>query len=476
MAVINRQTKIWSELERELPPGLEEVGEFLRALSEFDEELVRQLELERGHGRDDHPVRAMWNLVATSLYLRNPKFSDVLAELKRNSDLARLLGFEEVGPNRYKIPSDTALSLFHVKIKRRYIDKLQAVFAGTVSALAAENPEFGKHTALDASDVRTHARPGPKVSQEQEGNAKQECDEKQPQQKEKQDDRKPSSDPQASWSVKTKTWEDGEGKKRKETKSTFGYKLYATVDSTIPAVIAVDVKTGKTCDQGMALPMIDAAQDILGNDRMETLAMDKGFDSEDNVRGAVKKNVAPIVPVREVPENLDKLPKEDREEPLSPGSNVVYDRYSGEVACYDCAENGDEPTRRTMNYAGWEGDRSSHKFRCPLGAGAETECNAFHCCAAGSSGSQGRQVRVPFKTDYRRFAPVYPRSKRWKRLYNGRSSVERVNSYMKEVESLERHCLRGEKAIKVRVLLASITLNVRTLISLRRQEVSSQAA
>jgi hypothetical protein len=472
MASITRQTKIWSELERELPPGLEQVLEFLRTLSQFDEEVVRELDRERGHGRDDHPVRAMWNLVMTSLYLRHGRFSEVLAELSRNSDLARLLGFEEIGPNRYRLPSKSALSRFHVKLNEEaHLAKVQAVFAGTVQALKTENPDFGKHAALDAADVRTHARPGRKLSQDKTDDSQQ-SDAKDTPKKEQ----KPSSDPEASWSVKTKTWEDGQGKKRQETKSTFGYKLYAAVDATIPAVIAVDVQTGKTSDQSMALPMIDAARENLGDDRMETVAMDKGFDSEENVRGALDRGVAGIVPVRDVPENLERLPKQDREESLSPGGNIFYDRYTGEVVCYESSENQSEPTRRPMVYAGFEQDRSSHKFRCPLGAQAATECRAFQHCAAGSSGCQGRQMRVPIKIDYRRFAPVYPRSKRWRRLYNGRSAAERINSYVKEVLQLERHALRGKKAIKLRVLIASITLNVRTLTSLRQQAVLSKTA
>lgn len=479
MAQVVRQMKIWSELERELPAGLEEISEFLQTLSEFDEELVKALETERGHGRDDHPVRAMWNLLASALYLRNGRFSEALAELKRNSDLARLLGFEEIGPNSYKVPSDSALSYFHVKLKEEsWHKKVRVVFDRTVKALAEENPDFGKHTALDASDVRTHAR-SPRKANEEAG--EQELDERQPKEKggetEKEDvkEKTRSSDPEASWSVKTKTWEDGQGKKRKETKSTYGYKLYAAVDSTIPGVAAIAVETGSTSDQKMALPMIDAAQKNLG-DRMETVAMDKGFDSEENVRGAFKRYVAAIVPVREVPENLDRLPKEDREEPLSTGGNIVYDRYTGEVACYEARQYTDEPTRRPLSYAGYEQDRSSHKFRCPLGARAANECAAYNSCTAGPAGSQGRQVRIPLTTDWRRFAPVYPRSKRWKRLYNGRSAVERINSYSKEVLPLERHALRGKAAIELRVLFASITINVRTLISLRQQSTSSQAA
>ena len=96
MATIVRQTTIWQELEREMPPGLGEVWEFLSALSELDPELVRDLRKERGHGRDDLPVDAMWNLMATSLYLRHAKFSELLGELGRNSDLARLLGLKEI--------------------------------------------------------------------------------------------------------------------------------------------------------------------------------------------------------------------------------------------------------------------------------------------------------------------------------------------------------------------------------------------
>ena len=109
--------------------------------------------------------------------------------------------------------------------------------------------------------------------------------------KEGKEGKQTSSDPEASWSVKTKTWEDGQGKKRKTTKSTFGYKLYATADSTIPAIAAIEVETGKTSDQKMAIPMIDAARENLGENRMETVAMDKGFDSESNIREANEREI-----------------------------------------------------------------------------------------------------------------------------------------------------------------------------------------
>jgi hypothetical protein len=77
----------------DLPPGLLEVKSHLERLGECDEEVVEALEAERGdHGRDDYPASATWRLVAIAPFLRQGRFSDVLGELGRNADLARVIG------------------------------------------------------------------------------------------------------------------------------------------------------------------------------------------------------------------------------------------------------------------------------------------------------------------------------------------------------------------------------------------------
>ena len=60
MAIIPQQTFfVWDEIEN--------LGDLerLRLVLEYmpDEELMRELEKERGKGRDDYPVRAMWNSI-----------------------------------------------------------------------------------------------------------------------------------------------------------------------------------------------------------------------------------------------------------------------------------------------------------------------------------------------------------------------------------------------------------------------------
>lgn len=453
-----RQRTVWALIngDRQLAPGLVEVKEFLAVLAECDQEVVSALVVERGHGRDDYPVVAMWQLMAVHLFLRKGRFSDLIAELRRNGDFARLLGFEECMPGLFDLPDATVVCRMHLKLKSdSYQALIKRLQEKTVELLRREDPTIGQHTAEDSTDIRTHGHP-----------ARHEGD---PEKK------RPSTDPEASWSVKTKRWTNKEGQKREETKSTFGYKACLNVDVVQPVVIEVQTVSGSTNDQLLAIPMLEGAVRIVGRETMETCAEDKGFDSTENVKEAYQDlGVAVIVPVRDVPDKLEQLPRENREVGLESGGNVVRDIYTGEVACYEQAKSG-EVVRREMKYAGFEKDRATHKFRCPLGTAASTACSAFGTCSAGSCGKQGRQVRVEMKTDFRRFASIYPRSKKWKRLYNGRSAVERVNSYLKEVLRLEDHSVRGLKAISLRVLLAASTLNLRTLLVLRADRAAERA-
>jgi hypothetical protein len=449
---------VWQLLrrDRELSPGLREVKDFLDGLEECDGEVVDALVAERGHGRDDYPAVAMWRLMAVQLYLRKGKFSDLLAELRRNAEFAELLGFKEVLPGIFDVPDAPAVSRLHKKLKSEaYLGRLEDVLKKSARLTRKEDPKIGQNTAEDSTDIRTHGHPT-----RHEGDPEKE---------------KPATDPEASWSVKTRRWVDKKGK-HEEKKTCFGYKGCLNVDVTHPVVLEAQTVSGSTSDQEVAIPVLQGAVDVVGPDTMKTCAEDKGFDSAENVREAYRDlRVAVIVPVRDVPEELERLPAEDREVALEPGGNVVRDIYTGEVACYE-RTNGGQSIRREMKYAGFEKGRETHKFRCPLGASARSSCSAFGTCSAGGCGNQGRQVRVDMETDIRRFAPIYPRSKKWKRLYNGRTAVERVNSYLKEVLRLEDHCLRGLAAISLRVLLASVTLNIRTLLALRAAKATKAAS
>lgn len=445
-----RQRSLWDQLPEVDPPGLEDVKAFLDVLSEFDEPLVRELERQRGNGRNDYPVVAMWNLFAVMHYLRRARRSSLLEELKRNARLAELLGFERKGDGHYRLPEQWVCTRFEQKVRAPEIQEmLGSVLENTVKELKEEIPDLGEHTAADASDVRAWAKPPSR------------------------DGTRASSDEDASWSVKTERYVNEKGEVVKKKKATFGYKFYAVVDVQRPVVLAISTETGSTNDHSRVPSLVRQTVKNVGEGSVKTLAMDKGFDSEHVVTTCYGHGIKAVVPFRDVPQKLEQLPPEDREIPLVLGSNVVRDKYTGEVCCYDLS--GPEPRRQELVYGGFDASREAHKFRCPARA-VGSSCPYFDRCSAGRNGDGGRQVRIPMRTDPRRFAPVYPRSLQWKRLMRGRSAVERYNSYVKEVLRLEDHCVRGKAAVHLRVALCAITVNLGTLLRTREARRASRKA
>lgn len=59
-----------------------------------DEELMRKLEQERGKGRDDYPVRAVWNSILAGIVFQHPSIESLRRELLRNAQLREICGFD----------------------------------------------------------------------------------------------------------------------------------------------------------------------------------------------------------------------------------------------------------------------------------------------------------------------------------------------------------------------------------------------
>ena len=116
-----------------------------------DEDLMRRLERERGFGRDDYPVRAMWNGILAGIVFQHPSAESLLRELKRNGQLRLLCGFD-------KAPTSWALSRFLRKLLKME-NEITAIFDQMVNELMALLPDFGKHLAIDGKKLPTHARP-----------------------------------------------------------------------------------------------------------------------------------------------------------------------------------------------------------------------------------------------------------------------------------------------------------------------------
>ena len=84
--------------------------ERLRLMLEYmpDSVLIRHLNRERGNGRNDNPVDAMWNSILAGVLYQHSSIEELRRDLARNKDLRRICGFDDGQP----VPSKDAYSRF----------------------------------------------------------------------------------------------------------------------------------------------------------------------------------------------------------------------------------------------------------------------------------------------------------------------------------------------------------------------------
>jgi DDE family transposase/transposase-like protein DUF772 len=374
-------------------PSLKTIRDLLAALP--DGKLLESLRVARGKGRNDYPVSVLWGVVLLRVILRHTTTEAVLAELRRNEGLRALIGIE----SEDAVPKKWNISRFEEALGQEpHRTHLKEIFNALIQRLGSVVPDLGKETAGDATALSARRKRDAKAVQA-------EVDE---------------GLPQASGG--RKEYKDDQGNVTKVVE-WFGYKLHLIVDKKHEVVLAYEITDTKAGD-GETLPaVLEQAEANLPGNRIETLAYDKAADSDQVHETLSSKGIRPVIQMRSL---WDKTKEPERMLPGHDGSsNIVYDE-SGTVYCYDRIS---EPlVRHRMAYIGYEPERETIKYRCP----AKHEgwaCPMSEICNAGKS--YGKTVRVHRDLDPRRF-PVPPRAtKKFERLYKGRTSVERVNARLK---------------------------------------------
>ena len=95
------------------------------------------------------------------------------------------------------------------------------------------------------------------------------------------------------------------------------------------------------------------------------------------------------------------------------------------------------------------------------------KCRGYAQCL---KGTKGKIVRIPLETDRRIFVPIARSSYKWKRLYKGRTAVERVNSRIDLSFGFEHHFIRGKAKMTLRVGLALIVMLSMALARIKRNQ------
>ena len=450
----------WDDVDR--LPELRRLGFVLDNLP--DGPVVAALEAKRGRGRDEYPVSAMWRALVAGVVFGHDSSASLLRELGRNPALLGVCGFdplgrqappkrtlsrrsdggaevvEEASPRRDGVPTAWAFSRFLRNVVE--LERKTGAVSGMADALRGrlleELPGFGRHLGYDGKAVPSRSTGRRKAATGE------------------------TSDPDADWGKHETRGVDGKtGRPWTKVKTWFGYGLHviADVEHEIPVWFAV------TKASASEQPVLSAGVDALFEaepalaERCADFCADRGLDG-----GPLKRKlwdvygVRPLVDVRELWREEKAEPGYDPARPVlrslaaDGGGNVLHSE-KGEVFCR-CPATGEV---RPMAFQGFEADRDALKYRCPAAAyGLDCEGRAACLRDAGSkAGDYGRVVRVDLASgDRRMFTPTPWGSPSWKRGYNRRGALERINARLDGSFCFENHFVRGGAKMTTRLGLA----------------------
>ena len=385
-----------------------------------DEDLMLKLESERGKGRDDYPVRAVWNSILAGIVFQHTSVESLRRELKRNGQLCWVCGFD-LSRGDKMVPPSYVYTRFLAKLLK-HSDDVEAIFEELVKQITAELPDFGATMAIDGKALDSAARG---KSSKAAGDRRRDTD--------------------ADWGVKQYTVNGANGSKERKVKSWFGYKVHTVVDAKYELPIAFDVTKASESEYPQAHKLV---KDIKENHpsllkSCEYFLADRGYDD-----GKLHEKlwdhhgIKPVIDIR----NLWKKPEGiDATRAVESLDNVAYD-FEGKVYCYNVYGH-----KHKMAHGGFEKDRNTIKYRCPA--------KHYGCSCTGESQCEIKShIRISIDEDRRIFGPVARDSYKWKDIYKKRSSVERVYSRLDTSFGFENHTIRGKKKMKLRIGMAYMAM------------------
>lgn len=399
---------------------IEELGDLerLRLLLDNlpDESLMCELEKRRGNGRDDYPIRPLWNSLLSCIVFQHTSIEGLRRELKRNGQLRWICGFD-----LFRGVSSVPPSWVYTRFLQSLYDcqvLVDRLFNELVAELQDLLPDFGNILAIDGKAIESHGNPR---GEDADG---------------RRDGRR---DLDAVWGVKTYKGKRDDGTAWKKTKSWFGYRLHLIADATYELPVGYMLTNASQAEQPTGLALID---DLAGSHpdlmrRCDNLLGDKGYDGTKYHAGLWDNyRIKCVIDIR------DQWKDGEQDRVVTGLKNVTYD-HCGTVFCY-CMKTGE---RREMAFGGFEKDRECLKYRCPA-RHYGLKCRSLGWCDVTHS------ARIKLSEDRRVFTPVARSSYLWKTLYKKRTSVERINGRLDTSFGFEDHYIRGQQKMNLHVGLA----------------------
>lgn len=390
--------------------ALDESDRFLLVLQTINaEHLLRVLDGPHDAGPRGYRSRVLWSALVAGIVYRLPGVADLRRHLRTNPYLRYVCGITSAG----KIPSAPTFSRFLDRLVQ-HADLLNSCGEDLVRRFAALAPGFGEEVAGDSSDIHAYAR-GKKTG---------------------------AADPDATWSAKgskeghaTRSGKQSHpvrettppgAKKGKDADKYwwFGYKLHLLIDARYEIPIAATVTTAKEGDTTQLRPLLATRDALLPATPLKLCLADSGYDSTANIQAIIERGGIPLIP-------------------LNPGNEKTPPGITNTLGTPLC------PDGLSMLY--WGRDGHYLKYRCPEKSGLLC-CLRQHAATDRCSLSPyGLVVKLNMRDDPRRYLPVPRETKKFARLYKGRTAIERVNGRLKDDLILDELRVRGIGKVRVRV-------------------------
>lgn len=429
MAIIPQRT-LYSWTDVEAKSDLDRLRLVLETLP--DEELMQDLEAERRRRRNEYPLRAVWNSILAGVVFQHPSIASLRRELSRNGELRWVCGFDPTLGDK-AVPPPPVYTRFLYKLLKRQ-EQVQGMFEQLVDRLTELLPNFGERLAVDGKPLPSFGR---RRNESETADGRSERD--------------------ADTGVKTYRGVSKDGRPWERVKSWFGFQVVTIIDSESELPVAFHVTSASCSETKELLPLMEelSVKHPQLVSRAKVLTGDKGFDSaEIHQRLWQSYGVKGVIDTRE-------MWKEDKLRALydDGGGDVIVYSERGDVLCRWRDDGArEEENYRRLQFRGFEADRDSLKYQCPLAGAQARLCPTHEWCERGCRGTQGRIVRIPLSKDRRIFTPIARSSGKWRREYKQRSAVERYHSRLDVSFGFEKHTIRGLRKMSLQMSVALVVM------------------
>lgn len=414
MAKIITQISVFDYTQIEVLGDLER---FYLALEGIDDEpLMRKLEEKRKNGRNDYPVRVMWNLLIAMIIYSHKTVESFRRELMRNSQLRKVCGLSDHDNKKHLVPPSRVFSGF-IKMLSEETEEISKIFQIQVDNLYELIQGFGETLAGDGKYLDSFAK-SKRAEDKMSADGRAEHD--------------------AKWSTKEYHYEDANGNKRVKKEHHYGFKVHIICDVGSELPVAYTVTAANADERQEIKKMLESP--LLTNEgqrkKAEYLLLDRGYDSLEMIKTVKNAGITPVIDIRNCWRNGEQTKQYKN-------TDIVYNAY-GEVFHYDMVPVIDNETGETKRK--WLPVKMKYK-----GYDKQKNCLRYS--------HNGKIFKIYVSYDERIFLPLARDSIKFKRLYQGRTSVERLNGRLDRDYMFEKHCIRGLKKMTTMVSLSMIIMN-----------------